>query len=297
MRPPPQHARQGVREGEVHGWLHLCRPRKRLVHVELQVFLTAAETLKAKQKFEQLCRDYGVVPQSYQADNGTAFTSTAFTQHLADRNQTIRFAGTGAHHHNGIAERAIQSVMSRARTMLLHAALHWPDATNTQLWPFAVRQAVHLHNFVPDPSNGLSPNDLFTKTKHPAQRFFDLHSLFCPAYVLNKAIADGHKLPRWTPRSERYNFVGFSDKHASTVHLLLNPRTGAIVTNYHVVFDDWFTTVSSDPSRLPDFGTNEWEKLFGDSAFQFVLDESDAELLTLAEEDAADAATAVSHAA
>jgi Zinc knuckle/GAG-pre-integrase domain len=271
------------------------------VHVELQVFLTAAETLKAKQKFEQLCRDYGVIPQSYQADNGTAFTSAAFTQHLADRNQTIRFAGTGAHHHNGIAERAIQPVMSRARTMLLHAALHWPDATNTQLWPFAVRQAVHLHNihlhiFVPDPSNGLSPNDLFTKTKHPAQRFFDLHPLFCPAYALDKAIADGHKLPRWTPRSERYIFVGFSNKHASTIPLLLNPRTGAIVTNYHVVFDDWFTTVSSDPSRLPDFNTDEWEKLFGDSAFQFVLDESDAELLALAEEDAADAATAVSHA-
>lgn len=257
------------------------------VHVELQVLITTAETLKAKQKFEQLCRDYGVVPHSYQADNGSVFTSGAFTQHLADVQQTIRYAGAGAHHHNGIAERAIQSIMSRARTMLLHAAIHWPDATNTQLWPFAVRQAVHLHNFVPDPSTGLSPNDLFTRTKHPSKRFFDLHPLFCPAYALDKAIADGHKLPRWTPRSERYIFVGFSDKHASTVPLLLNPRTGAIVTNYHVVFDDWFTTVSSDASRLPDFGTDEWERLFGDSAFQFVLDESDADLLALAEEDAA----------
>jgi hypothetical protein len=61
--------------------------------------------------------------------------------------------------------------MSRARTMLLHAALHWPDAANTQLWPFDVRHAVHLHNFVPDPLTGLSPNDLFTKTKHPSKRF------------------------------------------------------------------------------------------------------------------------------
>jgi Zinc knuckle len=267
------------------------------VHVELQVFITAAETLKAKQKFEQLCRDYGVAPHSYQADNGAAFTSAAFAEHLATRNQTIRYAGTGAHHHNGIAERAIQSIMSRARTMLLHAALHWPDATNTQLWPFAVRQAVHLHNFVPDPSTGLSPNDLFTKTKHPSKRFFDLHPLFCPAYALDKSIADGHKLPRWNPRSERYIFVGFSDKRTSTVPLLLNPRTGAIVTNYHVVFDDWFTTVSSDPSRLPDFGTDEWERLFGDSAFQFVLDESDVELLALAEEDNADAVLAGSHVA
>ena len=63
---------------------------------------------------------------------------------------------------------------------------------------------------------------------------FELHPLFCPAYALDKTIAAGHKLPRWTPRSERYIYVGLSDKHASTVPLLLNPRTGAIIANYHV---------------------------------------------------------------
>jgi hypothetical protein len=108
------------------------------IHVEMQALVTSAETIKAKQKFEQLCQDYGVVPHSYQSDNGSAFTSAAFAQHLSERQQEIWYAGAGAHHHNGIAERAIQSIMSRARTMLLHAALHWPNAANTQLWPFAV---------------------------------------------------------------------------------------------------------------------------------------------------------------
>jgi GAG-pre-integrase domain len=169
------------------------------IHVKMQALVTSAKTIKAKQKFEQLCRDYGVVPHSYQSDNGSAFTSAAFAQHLSEQQQEIRYAGAGAQHHKGIAERAIQSIMSRVRTMLLHATLHWPDAVTTQLWPFAVRHAVHLHNFVPDPSTGLSPNDLFTKTKHPSKRFYDLHPLFCPSYALDKAIADGHKLPRWTP--------------------------------------------------------------------------------------------------
>jgi hypothetical protein len=63
----------------------------------------------------------------------------------------------------------------------------------------------------------------------------------------------GHKLPRWKPRSDRYILVGLSDNQASTIPLLLNPRTGSIVTSYNVVFDNWFATVSSSVEKLPDF--------------------------------------------
>jgi transposase InsO family protein len=73
----------------------------------MQVVVSAAETIQAKLRFEQKCRDYGVIPQEYQTDNGSAFTSEAFTQHLATTTQGIRYAGTGAHHQNGIAELAI----------------------------------------------------------------------------------------------------------------------------------------------------------------------------------------------
>ena len=128
---------------------------------------------------------------------------------------------------------------------------------------------------MPHNETGLSPNDLFTRTKHPSKRFSDLHPLFCPAYALDKRIADGYKLPRWTPRSDRYIFVGFSDRHASSVPLLLNPRTGSIVSNYHVVFDDWFSTVSTSVDTLPDFGTDDWNRLFGDSDYQYVVEEDD----------------------
>jgi oligoribonuclease (3'-5' exoribonuclease) len=33
--------------------------------------------------------------------------------------------------------------------MLLHAAIHWPEAADAQLWPMAVQHAVWLHNHVP----------------------------------------------------------------------------------------------------------------------------------------------------
>jgi transposase InsO family protein len=74
------------------------------VHVEFQAHLTTHETLKAKENYELLCRDSDIIVQLFLTDNGSAFTSKAFTLQLAKFEQVIRFAGSGAHHHNTIAE-------------------------------------------------------------------------------------------------------------------------------------------------------------------------------------------------
>eukprot|EP00978_Attheya_sp_CCMP212_P028855 scaffold100723_cov29-Attheya_sp.AAC.4 len=171
-----------------------------LVHVEFQTHLTSHETLKAKDNFELMCRDNGVIVQSYLSDNGSAFTSKAFTARLAQFFQIIRFAGVGAHHHNGTAERSIRTIMSLARTMMLHAAIHWPNMADTSLWPMAVSHAVFLYNHVPNTVTGLSPSDLFTRTRWEQRKFHDLHVWGCPVYVLDKTLADGKKLPKWKPR-------------------------------------------------------------------------------------------------
>ena len=236
--------------------------------VEHQVHLNTHETLKAKENFEQTCRDYGVIVTEYLSDNGSAFTSKDYTRHLHEFHQIQRFAGVGAHHHNGVAERSIQTVMSIARTMMLHQAIHWPDVATATLWPLAVDHAVYLYNHMPNPTNGLSPHDLMSKTHWPQSQLADCHIWGCPVYVLDKTISDGKKLPRWKPRSTRQIFVGMSKKHASSVPLCLNPETGAITPQFHVVFDDSFTTVASSDDSLPDFGSDEWHKLFGDSTYQ-----------------------------
>ena len=77
------------------------------IHVEMQVNLNTHETLKAKEKFElTTCRQYGVTPQEYYlADNSKVFTSSEFTRNLSTFAQIMRFAGVGAHHHNGIASK------------------------------------------------------------------------------------------------------------------------------------------------------------------------------------------------
>ena len=245
-------------------------------HIEFQSSLSSHDTLRAKHSFEKVCRDYGVVPKTYMSDNGSAFTSRDFTEHLSDYHQISKFAGVGAHHHNAIAERSIRTIMSIARTMMMHAGIHWPDMARTTLWPMAVSHACFLWNHVPDPSTGLSPHDVFVRSRWPTRRFHDLHVWGCPTYVLDKAIQDGRKIPRWKPRSDRMIYMGTSRYHASTVPLVLNTSTGYLSPQFHVVFDDWFATVGSDHDNVPDFQSKEWLAMFGNSRFQYVLEEDDS---------------------
>ena len=264
------------------------------VHVEHQTSLSSHDTLRAKELFELFCRDHGVLPQKYMSDNASAFTSQSFTEHLKVYRQIISFAGTGAHHHNGHAERSIRTIMSIARTMMLHSAIYWPDQADATLWPMAVTHAVFLWNHIPDLTTGLSPSDLFTKSRWPQQRFHDLHVWGCPVYVLNKTISDGKKIPKWQPRSTRMKYMGLSPKHASSVPLVLNPSTGYLSPQFHAVFDNWFATVSATADQLPDFTSNEWAKMFGESSYQYPLDDDDlAELQSsTADMDQADATAA-----
>jgi hypothetical protein len=238
--------------------------------VNHQVTLSTHATLESKEQFESLCRDHGVVALEYLSDNGTSFTSQAYRDHLLAFSQTSKFAGVGAHHHNGVAERAIQTIMSIARTMMLHSAIHWPDVSDASLWPLAVDHATRLFNLMPNPDTGLSPHDLFTKSRWRQSDFQNFHVWGSPVYVLDKTISDGKKLPRWKPRSSRQFYVGMSKKHASSVPLCLNLETGAITPQFHVVFDEEFATVTSKPEDLPVFDSPEWNNLFGDSVYPYV---------------------------
>lgn len=248
-----------------------------LIHVELQLNLNTHETLKAKELFESMARDHGVIPQSYLSDNGPAFASADYARNLRKFEQVTKFAGAGAHHQNGVAERSIRTVISIARTMMMHAAIHWPEVSDPCLWPMAVQHAVHVFNRMPNLDTGLCPLDLFNRQRWKQSQLHDLHVFGCPVYVLDKKISDGVKIPKWAPRSNRFIYMGTSSKHASTVPLLLNPESGVISPQFHVVFDDWFATVPVTENDLPDFNGEEWNKMFGDSKFQYIADDDDDE--------------------
>jgi hypothetical protein len=71
--------------------------------------------------------------------------------------------------------------------------------------------------------------------------------------------------------------MGNLTKHTSTVPLVLNPETGAITAQFHVMFDDWFATVTSTDNELPGLNLDEWKHMFGESTYQHPLDDDGAD--------------------
>ena len=126
--------------------------------------LAAGETVKSKKQFEAVIHTHGVSVKYYHADNFPFCTKT-FVVYITTKSQTIDYTGVGAKHQNAVAEQAIQTVTSWARTMMLHEIIMWPDQANLELWPFALNQAVFIWNHLPKEEGGMSPVELLSNTK------------------------------------------------------------------------------------------------------------------------------------
>ncbi len=50
-------------------------------------------------------------------------------------------------------------------------------------------------------------------------------------------------IPKWEPREQMGLYIERSPSHAAKVALIFNPRRGHVSLQFHVVFDDDFTTV------------------------------------------------------
>jgi hypothetical protein len=113
----------------------------RFLHFTPHTSTGSQEALNTKHRFELLAFHHNRSIKCYHTDNGI-FASKDFRQSCLQQKQRIKFCGVNAHHQNGIAERHIRTITERARTMLIHAMLLWPEIIQEQLWPFAIRLSV-----------------------------------------------------------------------------------------------------------------------------------------------------------
>ena len=120
---------------------------------------------------------------------------------------------------------------------------------------------------MPSDRHGFAPIEIFTKVKLSNYSILQGERVFgCPVYVLNPKLQDGKKIPKWDPRSRQGQYLGFSPNHAGSVGLILNLRTKYVSPQYHVVYDEKFTTVPSyakDGSvvNVQAFDANSWNRL------------------------------------
>ena len=232
----------------------------RYTYVYLQKRITSQETVMAKYAFERAAEQRGVKIKHYHADNGR-FADNAFIQDCQVNRQILSYCGVNAHFQNGIAERRIRDLQERTRTSMLYAMNKWRKMVINNLWPYAMRHANDVANATPRKGQDLSPLEMFSGVAiAPKLRHF--HAFGCPAYVLDNALQSGQGAPKWKERLWLGVYLGPSPHHASSIALVLNPRTGHVPPQFHVKFDDFFETVQAKATDL-DAPDPEWKYLSG----------------------------------
>ena len=111
------------------------------------------------------------------------------------------------------------------------------------LWTFALKTTAERHNRLKIDINGVTPNKRFSGIR-TTMNLKDEHPWGCPIYVLdhrNQDVSGG--MPKWEPCSRIGIYLGRSPFHASSVALVLNPRTGLVSPQYYMAFDNDFSAV------------------------------------------------------
>ena len=146
--------------------------------------------------------------------------------------------------------------------MLLHAISRWPKAINIHLWPYALQQASHVSNMIPDNIDGSSKLERFAQI-NISNRMKNFHTFGCPVYALHNDLQNnnGTRLSKWEPRARLGINLGFSPKHARSVSLVLNLETDLVSPQFHVRHDEFFETIK--PGQGNDNTIINWQILSG----------------------------------
>jgi hypothetical protein len=164
------------------------------------VSLRVGETLKGKNTFEKGAAQFNVKIHKLKADH-LAFSSVEFKNDITNKGQEITFLGVGAHHQNGVVERAIKTITAWACTMMLHVILHWPEQTTLELWSFAMDHAVYCGNHIPSKAGIIVPLEAFTGAQFcDYEHLKRLHSWRSSCFVLDPRLQNEKKIPKWEPR-------------------------------------------------------------------------------------------------
>eukprot|EP00956_Cyclotella_meneghiniana_P031962 scaffold85834_cov44-Cyclotella_meneghiniana.AAC.3 len=87
-------------------------------------------------------------------------------------------------------------------------------------WALAMSYAIWCYNHVPSTRHGLTPEELWSRTKSARSEIKRAHVFGCPVYVLDPKLQDGQSIPKWNSKARQGIFVGFSSEPSSTVPLV-----------------------------------------------------------------------------
>ena len=137
---------------------------------------------------------------------------------------------------------------------MLHCRRMWPNMLDEMFWKFAIKAVAERLNSLQVDLTGKTSESIMHGVEIEDILVKSYHTLFCPTYFLDARLqsSGGTGPPKCEPRSRIGVYMGHSPFHAGNVALLWNPTTIRVSPQYHVVFDDNFTTVPyMEASTLP----------------------------------------------
>lgn len=127
----------------------------------------------------------------------------------------------------------------------------WPQVITKDMWPFAICHMVNFHNASIIHNKNASLYSLFTGQAAPWS-LNHFHVFCCPTYVLAKRLHDGDIYSKWKARSWHGVYIGTSNCHASHIPLIYNYATMHVTPQYHMVYDEGFTSTTHMTEELKD---------------------------------------------
>ena len=112
------------------------------------------------------------------------------------------------------------------------------------LWPFATKLEQDRMNNLNVDLNIETPDMRLSNTKAVNVQLKHYHTFGCLVYILDSRLQANPKgVPEWEPQYRLGIYVGHFPAHAGSVVLVLNPKTGLVSPQYHMVYDDQFRKV------------------------------------------------------
>jgi Reverse transcriptase (RNA-dependent DNA polymerase)/gag-polypeptide of LTR copia-type/GAG-pre-integrase domain len=186
---------------------------------------SANTTLRVFREYvEEAERQTGRKVKRVRVDMGREWLNDEWDAYLKEKGIILECGAAYAHGSNGVAERAIRTIIEGVRTVLVDSgAPHF-------LWAEAAATVAYVRNLTPSARHpDTIPEEAFTQKR---QNISHLRPFGCVAYAHIPSEIDHSKL---SPRSSKYNLIGYYGRDA---YKLYDPTSRAIVKARNVVFEE-----------------------------------------------------------
>ncbi|PPR04698.1 LOW QUALITY PROTEIN: hypothetical protein CVT26_015022 [Gymnopilus dilepis] len=229
---------------------------------------SAEATLEAFKEYRARSeKQTGKKLRTLRSDMDPAFMSEEWQTYLRENGIKHKTGAAYSHASNGMAERAIRTVIEGTRAMLVDSGLPW------NLWAEASKTFCDVRNLLPSSRHpGVVPEEMWTGKRQDVSHLWPFG---CVAYAKIAPEIDQSKL---APRSIKYTMIGYFGRDA---YKLYNRASKVVIKARNIVFEEGeahMTSASVSPPHNPEDVPEDFISPVIQSTATPVVEKADAEL-------------------